>query len=99
MRKKDDAALRKVYSQAALKTLEADMKAEKQTSLAEYLSTEPVGDKCEVRNERIEGERAIAEIRTATYPNGLKMYFVKENGAWKMLNESPEIESVKQSAK
>lgn len=98
VRKKDDAALRKIYSQSALKSLEADMREEKQTSLAEYLSSEPVGDKCEVRNEKIEGERAIAEVRTETYPNGVKMYFVKEAGAWKMLNESPEIESVKQSA-
>lgn len=98
VRKKDDAALRKIYAQAALKSLEADMREEKQTSLAEYLSSEPVGDKCEVRNEKIEGERAIAEVRTETYPNGVKMYFVKENGGWKMTNESPEIQSVKQSA-
>ncbi|MCA1622996.1 MAG: nuclear transport factor 2 family protein [Acidobacteria bacterium] len=99
MRKKDDAALRKIYSQAALKSLEADMKEEKQTSLAEYLSTEPVGEKpCEVRNEKIEGEKAIAEVRTETYPNGVKMYFVKENGGWKMTNESPEFQSVRQSA-
>jgi len=99
MRKKDDAALRKIYSQAALKSLEADMKEEKQTSLAEFLSSEPVGDKpCEVRNEKIEGEKAIAEVRTETYPNGVKMFFVKENGEWKMTNESPEFQSVKQSA-
>ena len=98
VRRKDDAALRKIYSQAALKSLEADMREEKQTSLAEYLSSEPVGDNCEVRNEKIQSERAIAEVRTETYPNGVKMYFVKENGEWKMTNESPEIQSVKQSA-
>jgi hypothetical protein len=98
MRKKDDAALRRVYSQASLKKLEADMKAEKETSLAEYLSTEPVGAKCEVRNEQIQGDRAVAEIRNESYPNGIKYNFVKENGEWKMTTESPEVEAVKQTS-
>ncbi len=99
MRKKDDAALRKIYSRASLQKLEADMKAENEKSLAAYLSSEPVGDKpCEVRNERINGDKAIAEIRTETYPNGIKVYFVKEDGAWKRTDESPEFEAVKQSS-
>ncbi|MDQ3131223.1 MAG: hypothetical protein M3Q99_10745 [Acidobacteriota bacterium] len=99
MRKKDDAALRKIYSRASLQKLEADMKAENEKSLAAYLSSEPVGDKpCEVRNEQIKGDKAVAEIRTETYPNGIKVYFVKEDGAWKITDESPEFEVVKQSS-
>ena len=99
MRKKDDAALRKIYSRASLLKLEADMKAENEKSLAAYLSSEPVGDKpCEVRNEQINGDKAVAEIRTETYPNGIKVYFVKEEGVWKRTDESPEFESVKQTS-
>ncbi|HEX8288359.1 MAG TPA: hypothetical protein VF556_10205 [Pyrinomonadaceae bacterium] len=95
MRKKDDAALRKLYARASLQKLEADMKAENEKSLAEYLSTEPVGSICEVRNEQVQGDKAVAEIRTETYPNGIKYNFVKEDGVWKITNESPEVEGLK----
>ena len=96
---KDDAALRKIYSQATLKSLEADMKDEKQTSLAKFITDlEPVPDApFTVRNEQIQGDTAIAEMRGGSYPNGIKIKFVKENGEWKMTNESPEVQSVKQS--
>lgn len=99
LKKKDDAALKKIYSQATLKSLEADMKDERQTSLAAFITDlEPVPDKpFEVRNEQINGDTAIAEIRGGSYPNGIKIKFIKENGEWKMTNESPEIQSVKQS--
>lgn len=99
LQKKDDAALRRIYSQAALKSLEADMKAEKKNSLVEFITElEPVPDKpFEVRNEQIQGDTAIAEMRGGSYPNGIKIKFVRENGEWKMTNESPEIQSVKQS--
>ncbi len=99
LKKKDDAALRKIYSQATLKTLEADMKDDKKTSLAEFITElEPVPDQpFTVRNEQINGDTATAEMRGGSYPNGIKIKFVKENGEWKMTNESPEIQSVKQS--
>ena len=94
LRRKDEAALRKIYSKASLAALEKDMRADKTNSLVEYLSNEPVGDKCEVRNEKIENDSAIAEVRTETYPNGVQMYFVKENNEWKITNESPELKNV-----
>jgi hypothetical protein len=99
LKKKDDAALRKIYSQETLQTLEADMKDEKKTSLVEFITElEPVPDKpFEVRNEQIQGDTAVAEMRGGSYPNGIKIKFVKENGEWKMTNESPDIQSVKQS--
>ncbi len=99
LQKKDDAALRKVYSQETLKSLEADMKSEKKTSLVEFITElEPVPDKpFETRNEQIQGDTAIAEMRGGSYPNGIKIKFVRENGEWKMTNESPEIQSVRQS--
>ncbi len=100
LKKKDDAALRKVFSQATLKSLQADMKAEKEPSMVNYITeTEPITDKpFEVRNEQVQGDSAIAEMRSESYPNGIKIKFVRENGEWKMTNESPEFQSVKQSA-
>ena len=100
LKKKDDAALRKVFSQDTLKSLQADMKAEKETSMVNYITeTEPLPDKpFETRNEQIQGDSAVAEMRGGSYPNGIKIKFVRENGEWKMTNESPEFQSVKQSA-
>ncbi len=99
MTKKDEAALRKIYSQATLKLFEADMKSDNQKSLVKYLEADQVSNKlCEIRNEKIEGDRAVAEGKTEGTPNGFKYVFVKENGEWKLTNESPEINSVKQAA-
>lgn len=100
LKAKNDAALKKIYSQETLKSLEADMKAEKKTSLSAFITEiEPVPDQpFEVRNEQIQGDTAVAEMRGGSYPNGIKIKFVRENGEWKMTNESPEIQSVKQSA-
>lgn len=100
LKKKDDAALRKIYSRETLKSLEADMKEEKKSSLAEFITElEPVPARpFETRNEQLQGDTAIAEMRGGSYPNGIKIKFVKENGEWKMTNESPEFQSVKQSA-
>ena len=100
LKTKNDPALKKIYSQETLESLEADMKAEKKTSLSAFITEiEPVPDQpFEVRNEQIQGDSAVAEMRGGSYPNGIKIKFVRENGEWKMTNESPEIQSVKQSA-
>lgn len=100
LKNNDDAALRKVFSQDTLKSFEADMKEENQKSLVKFITElEPVPDQpFEVRNEKIEDDTAIAELRGGSYPNGIDIKFVKENGEWKMTNESPEFQSVKQSA-
>lgn len=100
LKKKDDAGLRKVYSRETLKSLEADMKSEGAKSLADFITDlEPAPEQpFQVRNEQIQGDTAIAEIRGGAYPNGIKIKFVRENGEWKITNESPEIQAVKQSA-
>lgn len=100
LKKKDDAALRKVYSRETLKSLEADMKSEGGKSLAEFITElEPAPEQpFQVRNEQIQGDTAIAEIRGGAYPNGIKIKFVRENGEWKITNESPEFQSVKESS-
>ena len=93
LKKKDEAALRKVYSQKTLKTMEADMKTDEINSFYEFITfSEQVPDRpFEVRNEQIQGDTAVAEIRGGSYPNGIRRIFVKENGEWKMTNDSPEF--------
>lgn len=99
MTKKDEAAIRKVYSAATLKQFETDMKEENEKSLVKFLEVDQVSNKlCEIRNEKIEGDSAVAEVKTEGTPNGFKVKFVKENGEWKLTNESPEIKSVKEAA-
>ncbi|HEY0458373.1 MAG TPA: hypothetical protein VGC97_04425 [Pyrinomonadaceae bacterium] len=98
MTKKDEAALRKVFSQGTLKSLEADMKADNQKSLVKYLEVERVSNKlCEVRNEKIEGDTGVAEVKTEGMPNGAKLKFVRENGEWKLTTEIPDFKAVKDS--
>lgn len=98
MTKKDEAALRKVYSASTLKSLEDDMKAENEKSLVKYLEVDRVSNKlCEVRNEKVEGDVAIAEVKTEGAPNGFKVKFVKENGEWKLTTEFPDFKAVKDS--
>jgi hypothetical protein len=100
LKKKDDALLRTVLSQSMLKQLEADMKSEKKTGLAAYaaeLDRVPEKD-IEVRNEKINGDKATAELKGGAYVNWSSLSFVKEDGKWKMSNESAEIQAVKPTA-
>lgn len=100
LKKKDDAALRKVLSAETLKTLEADMKSEKKTSLVAFITElEPAPEQpFEIRNEKIEGNTGIAEIKGGSYAVWTPFKFVKENGEWKMTNESPDFDAVKKAA-
>ncbi|MFM9903392.1 MAG: nuclear transport factor 2 family protein [Pyrinomonadaceae bacterium] len=98
MIKKDEAALRKIYSSDTIKDFEQQMKEDKIKSLTKFLEDDAVSDKlCEVRNEVVTGDSAVAEIRADSYPNGIKIVFVKENGEWKMTNRSPALD-LKQTA-
>ena len=91
LKRKDDAALRRVFSQSTLRVFETDMKDENKTSLAAYITeSEPPPEKpYEVRNERIEGNIGTAEIKGGVYPNGIRVKFIRESGIWKMTNEAP----------
>ncbi len=100
LKKKDDAALQNILAAAYLKSIAADMKKEKKTGLAAYLAEyDGVSDKpVEVRNEKIEGEKALVEIKGANYLTWTPYVLAKENGAWKWTGQSPDLDSVKQSA-
>jgi len=101
LKKKDDAAVKNVMSAGFIKSIEADMKEENKTSISAFLAeTDTIPDKpMEVRNEVIEGDKGVAEVKGGAYPNWTPFAFVKEGGAWKITNESPDIKNVKQSAK
>ncbi|MBX3288719.1 MAG: nuclear transport factor 2 family protein [Acidobacteria bacterium] len=98
MEKKDEAALRKIYSADTIKFAESEAKKDEIT-LLEYFSVGPVDTKlCEVSNEEITGDTAVAIIRTASMPNGIKIIFVKEGGEWKLTTRSPSFETTKKPA-
>lgn len=99
MEKKDEAGIRRTFSKATLEDLAEDMKSEGSKTLVEYMSVDQVTTAlCEIRNETITGDEAIAEIKTAAIPNGEKFIFVKEGGEWKLTMRSPALNSVKDTA-
>ena len=89
--KKDEKALRSIYSSDTIQDFERQMKEDNIRSLAEFLSDDNASTSlCEARNEKITGDTATAEVRTKGYPNGITAVFVKENGEWKLTNRRPE---------
>lgn len=99
MKKKDDAALKKVMTQEFIKVLEADMKEEGGKSLAIYAAElEDLTKTIEVRNEKIEGDKATAEIKGGNYINWITFEFAKENGEWKFTGKTLDVGNLKPSA-
>ena len=97
--KKDEAAVRKVYSADTLKNFAEQMKDQKITSLIKFLEDDVPSGPCSVKNEVITGDRAVAYLVSNLYPAaGFPIVFVKENGEWKMTNQSPTFDNVKPSA-
>ena len=89
--KKDEKALRSIYSSDTIRDFERKMKEDNIRFLAEYLADDNASTSlCEVRNERITGDTATAEVRTRGYPNGITVVFARENGEWKLTNRPPE---------
>lgn len=101
LKNKDGGALNKVLSRDFIKSIQADMKEDKKTDMPAFLAeTDKIPEKpIEVRNEKIQGDKGVAEIRGGAYPNWTALAFVKEDGAWKLTNESPAIENVAGSRK
>lgn len=94
LKTKNEEALRKVYSKQTLASLEGDMKEEGKKSLVEFITDlEPVpAQPYEVKNETVQGDVIVAEMFSPQYKNGIKIKFVKEDGAWKLTNESPDFQ-------
>jgi len=91
LKKKDDGLLKSVMSQAFIKSVEDDMKAEERTGFAAYMAEfDTIPEKpVEVRNENISGNNAVAEIKGGTYVNWTPFAFVNEGGKWKFTGGSP----------
>jgi len=83
--KKDEAGAKKFLSQSALKYWEEEMKDEDMPTLLAILEDNeaPVEVKREVRNEKVTGDTAVAEIRGGSLGVWTPIAFVKENGEWK----------------
>jgi hypothetical protein len=96
LKKKDDAALMNVLAAAFVKSVQADMKAEKKTGMAAYLAEyDTIPDKpVEVRNEKIVGDKAVAELKGGAYLNWTAFSFINEGGKWKFTGGSPDIQTV-----
>lgn len=89
--KKDIDGLKKIWSSDTLKAFEQDAK-EQNVSINELMIDENVTlELCDVLNEKIEGDKASAYIRSGTYPNGIDVLFVKEDGEWKLTTISPSV--------
>ena len=86
--KKDDAAVRKFFTADTLKSFDEGMKDEGIKSLSEYVD-KVTNEVCEVSNERVKGDKAVARVKTVSYPTGFEVLFEKENGEWKMSNMDP----------
>lgn len=87
VKKKDAGAVKAMLSKESLKSLEEDAKR-KNKSLDEELQLDLIGSMFgdnppEIRNEKIEGDRATLEFKTEKSPNWSTAKFVKEDGDWK----------------
>lgn len=98
LQKKDEASVKKYLSASALKYWEDEAKLEKKSWIAYLAETEePLDAKREARNENIEGETAVAELKGGSLGVWTKIKFVKENGEWKFSspNDSLKLEEIR----
>ncbi len=85
LERKDETGVKKFLSQSAIGYWQSEMKSEKSPSLLAILedNESPVEKKRQIRNEKIEGETAVAEMRGGSLGVWTAIKFVKENGEWK----------------
>jgi hypothetical protein len=95
LNKKDEAGTKKYLSQSAIKYWDDEGKSEKKTGFAYLLeSEEPLNEKREIRNEKIESDAAFAEIKGGSLGVWTPVKFVKENGAWKFASPKDSFEAL-----
>lgn len=83
---KNVEALKNLVSKGTLKLLEENA-AQQATTVDELLRKDngaPFEELPEMRNEKIEGERATVEVENQETEEWTTLPFVKENGAWKI---------------
>jgi len=101
LKNKNDAALKRVLSRDFIVRIEADMKDENRKDMAAFMAeTDKVPETpVEVRNEKIQGDRAVAEIKGGAYQIWTPFDFINENGAWKFTGGSPALDNVSKPAR
>jgi len=99
LKTKDDEKLKETLTTAFLKNIEDDMKAENKKGLAAFVAETDYreGQSIEVRNEKIDGDKAVAELKGGAYKNWTAFEFAKENGKWKFTGGSPETSNMPKS--
>ncbi len=93
LQKRDEAGAKKFLSQSAIKYWQDEMKSEKMPSLLAILedSESPVEEKREIRNEKIDGDTAVAEMKGGSLGVWTKTKFVRENGEWKFASPAESL--------
>lgn len=96
LRTKNDQMLRDTLTADFAKSLEKDMKDAKRKDFAAFVAESDYrpGQVLEVRNEKIEGNKGVAEIRGGAYKNWTPFSFALENGKWRFTGGSPDIENM-----
>jgi len=98
LKTKDDAALRETLTKDFIARIESDMKDDKaKGGIAEYVAKEDQyrpEQTVEVRNEKIEGDKGVAELRGGAYRNWTPFAFAKENGKWKFTGGSSDLDNM-----
>jgi hypothetical protein len=88
-----------VFTADFVKRAEDDMRRANRKDLAGFLAEyDTIPDKpIEVRNEKIDGNKAVAEIRGGAYLKWTQFTFEKEDGKWKFNGGSADLDAVKES--
>jgi hypothetical protein len=96
LEKKDDQMVRDTLTAAFAKEIEQDMKETGEKNLAAYIAKSDYqpGLVVEVRNEKINGNKGVAQLRGGAYKNWTGFSFSLENGKWRLDNGSPEVENM-----
>ena len=97
LKTKNTAALKDVLSAEFFARSEKQMKEDGAKNLAAYMAEfDTIPEKpVEVRNEKIEGDKAVAEIKGGDYVTWTPFSFINEGGKWKFTGGSPDLKAVK----
>jgi len=96
LKTKNDQMLRDTLSASLTKSLEDDMKAAKRKDFAAYVAETDYqpGQVIEVRNEKINGNKGVAQLKGGQYKVWTAFSFTLENRKWRLDNGSPELDNM-----
>lgn len=100
LKTKNDQMLRDTISAELAKGLEADMKEAKRKDFAAFVAEQDnyqPGQVIEVRNEKINGNKGVAQLKGGQYKVWTAFSFALENGKWRLDNGSPELDNMPQT--